>query len=217
MMSNTELQRTVEDELKWNPSLDASHIGVTVKDGIVTLTGYVVSYFQKKKAESLVKHLAHVKAVVDELELKLPNSAKRGDLDLAESALEVLKLNVLVPAGKILVTVDNGWISLDGVVDWQYQRTAAEDAIKYLTGVRGISNNVTVKSTVHPADVKLKIQNALIRNAQIDASHITVDTANGKATLAGHVRSWIEREQAEAAAWSAPGISKVENRISIAP
>jgi len=217
MMSNTELQRTVEDELKWNPSIDSSHIGVTVKDGIVTLTGYVTSYFQKKKAESLVKHLANVKAVVDELELKLPNSAQRSDLDLAESALEVLKLNILVPAGKILVTVDNGWISLDGVVDWQYQRTAAEDAIKYLTGVRGISNNVTVKSTVHPADVKAKIQNALIRNAQIDASHITVDTVNGKATLAGHVRSWIEKEQAEAAAWSAPGISKVENRISISP
>ena len=217
MISDTELQRTVTDELRWNPSIDAKHIGVSAKDGIVTLTGYVTSYFQKKKAESLVKHIAHVKAVVDELELKLPNSARRSDLDLAESALEVLRLNVLVPSDKVLVTVDEGWIVLDGVVDWQYQRTAAEDAIRFITGVRGITNMITVKSGIRPVDVREKIQNALIRNAQIDASHITVDTMEGKATLGGYVRSWVEKEQAEAAAWSAPGISKVENRISIAP
>lgn len=215
MTSNSDLQEKVTEELLWDPCVDASHIGVTANDGIVTLTGYVTSYFEKKKCERVAKRVANVKAVVDELDLKLPGVAHRNDLDIAESAVSALKLNVLIPKDKVQVTVDNGWIVLEGEVDWQYQRGAAEEALRPMLGVKGIMNKIHVKPGARASDVKSKIQSALVRNAQIDANNITVETDGGTAILRGHVRSWAEKEQAESAAWSAPGITMVKNDVSI--
>jgi len=149
------------------------------------------------------------------LDLKLPGVAYRNDLDIAESAVSALKLNVLIPKDKVQVTVDNGWVVLDGEVDWQYQRNAAEEALRPMLGVKGITNKIHVKPGVRASDVKSKIQSALIRNAQIDSNNISVETEGGTAILRGHVRSWAEKEQAEAAAWAAPGITMVKNDVSI--
>jgi osmotically-inducible protein OsmY len=215
MNLNSDLQQKVSQELLWDPSLDASHVGVTVKDGIVTLTGYVTSYFEKKVSERIVKRVANVKAVVDELDIKLPGSSERSDLDIAESALLVLQLNVSVPKDRVKLVVENGRVTLDGEVEWQYQRTAAENALKSMRGVKEILNRIMVKPTVSASDVRVKIQSALMRNAQLDANHITISTHGGTVILGGHVQSWAEKEQAEAAAWSAPGITKVENNVGI--
>lgn len=215
MSANSDLQEKVTEELMWDPCVDATHIGVTAKDGIVTLTGYVSSYFEKKKCERVAKRVASVKAVVDELDLKLPGLAQRNDLDIAESAVGALKLNVLIPKDRVQVTVDSGWVVLEGEVDWQYQRNAAEEALRPMLGVKGITNKIHVKPAARASDIKSKIQSALVRNAQIDSNNITVETDGGTAILHGHVRSWAEKEQAEAAAWSAPGITKVINEVSI--
>lgn len=217
MSTNNDLQQKVTEELEWDPSVDASHIGVTAKDGIITLTGYVAHYIDKRNAERAARRVADVKAVVDELDLKLPGSFERNDLDIAESALAGLKLNVLVPRDKVQLTVDKGWITLRGEFEWQYQRTAAENTVKFMIGVKGISNYIVVKPIVRAADIKAKIQSALVRNAQLDANQITVDTSGSTATLGGCVRSWAEKKQAENAAWSAPGITDVKNNISISP
>jgi len=215
MSSNSELQQNVMDELLWDPCINAEHIGVTAKDGIVTLTGYVSNYFEKKKCERVAKRVANVKIVVDELDIRLSGSAERTDLEIAESALETLKLNVLIPRDGVQLTVDSGRIVLEGEVDWQYQSNAAEESLHNMVGVKGIINKIRIKPSVRPADVKARIQSALVRNAQIDASHIRVETSGGKATLSGHVRNWSEKEQAEAAAWSAPGITEVVNNVEI--
>jgi len=217
VIPDSELQRTVIDALRWNPGIDARHLGVTVRDGTVTLSGYVKSYIQKQNTAGTVKHIAHVRTVIDDVELKLPDSEKCSDTELADAALELLELNVVVPDDRIGVTVDEGWVVLNGALDWHYQRIAAEDSIKCMVGLRGLINKISVKSARSPVDVESMIQRALLRNAQLDAAHITVVTMDGKAILAGTVRSCAEKEQAEAAAWSAPGISRVENRISIEP
>jgi osmotically-inducible protein OsmY len=195
--------------------LDSSHIGVAVKEGIVTLTGYVTSYFEKKISERIVKRVANVKAVVDELDVKLPGSSERSDLDIAESALLALQLHVLVPRDRVQLIVEDGRVTLDGEVDWHYQRAAAEDALKSMLGVKGILNKIIVKPPVKASDIRAKIQSAIMRNAQLDANHISIETEGGTVILGGHVQSWAEKEQAEAAAWSAPGITKVENNIGI--
>jgi len=215
MIRNSLLQQNVIDELTWDPSVDATHVDVAVHDGIVTLTGYVNSYFEKKKCEQIAKRIARVKAVVDEIDLKLAGIAKRGDLEIAEAAVNALKLNVLIPQDSIKITVEKGWIVLDGEVDWQYQSNAAEFALRTMIGIKGISNKIHVRPSVSAADVKSKIQSALMRNAQIDSNNIAVDIKGGTAILRGHVRSWAEREQAETATWSAPGIVKVENEVIV--
>jgi osmotically-inducible protein OsmY len=215
MNTNSDLQQKVTQELLWDPSLDSSHIGVAVKEGIVTLTGYVTSYFEKKISERIVKRVANVKAVVDELDVKLPGSSERSDLDIAESALLALQLHVLVPRDRVQLIVEDGRVTLDGEVDWHYQRAAAEDALKSMLGVKGILNKIIVKPPVKASDIRAKIQSAIMRNAQLDANHISIETEGGTVILGGHVQSWAEKEQAEAAAWSAPGITKVENNIGI--
>ena len=215
MDTNSQLRRKVIDELEWDPSIDASKIGVAAKDGVVTLTGTVSSYLEKQNAEQATKCITGVKAVADELTITLPGQFTRNDADIAETALSGLKFNTALPKDRVQVTVDNGWVKLEGQVDWQYQRIAAENSVRYLMGVKGVTNLIKVKPRVSASDVKSKIQSAFARNAQIDANNVTVDATGSTVTLRGKVRSWSEKQAAEMAAFSAPGVTVVDNELAI--
>jgi osmotically-inducible protein OsmY len=207
------IQRDVLAELRWDAALQPNEIGVIVKDGIVTLAGWVDSYLKKWEAEEAAHRVAGVKAVANDLEVRL--STERTDQDIAEAVVRALENDALVPAEKLKVTVDKGWVTLRGEVEWQYQREEAEKVTRRVSGVRGVTNAITVNPKASPTDLKKKIEQALVRNAQIDAERITVEIEGSKAILRGRVRSWAEREEAARAAWSAPGITEVENRILI--
>jgi osmotically-inducible protein OsmY len=214
-MTDLELRKRVEDELNWEPSVDAAAIGVTAKDGIVTLTGHVQSYTEKMAAERAAARLSGVRAVVNELEIRLPNSSERTDEDIARAAISNLNWYVPIPKDRIKVKVSKGWVTLEGTVDWQFEKRAAETAVQNLIGVRGVSNLIEVKPQVSKAVVKSAIESALKRSAEVDAGRITVETDGDKVILRGTVRSWFERQEAERAAWAAPGVRHVDNRIII--
>jgi osmotically-inducible protein OsmY len=215
--SDADIQKDVINELKWEPSLRDDDIGVAVRDGVVTLAGFVDSYSDKWKAESVASKVKGVKAIANDLEVKIPSSSQRADPDIARAAIDALKWNISVPADRIKVKVEKGWITLEGNVDWYFQKEAAERAVRYLTGVKGVSNLVMVKPTPAPTDIKQRITSALQRGAQFDAERISVDIAGNKAILKGTVRSYAEYRDAERAARNAPGISEVENKLTVDP
>jgi len=214
-MTDLELKANVESELKWEPSVNAAEVGVAVKDGIVTLTGHVQSYWQKIAAERAAGRVSGVRAVVNELEIRLPTSSERTDEDIARAALNALSWSVSVPADRIKVKVSKGWITLEGNVEWQYQKAAAEKVVRDLVGVKGVVNLIEVKPRASTAEVKAAIEAALKRSAEVDASNIQVEADGDKVILRGTVRSWAEREEAERAAWRAAGVRSVDNRITV--
>ena len=216
MKTDTQLQRDVLDELKWQPSIKGAEIGVAAKDGVVTLTGFVDSYTQKLAAERATENMSGVRAVAEDLKVKLPYSSQRTDTEIAHAALNALKWNIEVPDTRIKVRVEDGWITLEGDVDWQYQKSAAQDAVHYLIGVKGTRNNVVVRQpNASVNDVGRKILDAFKRSATIDAQKVSVEAQNGRVVLTGTVRSWAERQDAENAAWAAPGVAMVEDRIIV--
>ncbi len=215
MKNDLELRRDILDELEWEPSIDPADIGVTAHGGVVTLTGPVKSYTEKLAAERVVRRVKGVKAIANDLEVRLPGGAARSDADIARAAVDALKWKTSVPDGRIEVSVSKGWITLEGEVDWQYQRDAALEAVHHLVGVTGVNNLVTVKPRVSASEVKSRIEMAFLRSAELDAQKVRVQTHDGKVTLRGDVRSWSERREAERTAWSAPGVTQVENLIAI--
>ncbi len=217
MKTDMQLQRDVIEELAWQPNVREAEIGVAAKNGVVTLTGFVDSYAQKYAAVRAAEHVNGVRAVADDLSVKLPKSFVRSDTDIAHAAVSALKWDVEVPDARIQVLVDDGWVSLDGAVDWQFQRSAAEKAVRYLTGVKGVINRISVQQPkVSAYEVNQRIEEALKRSAAFDADRITIEARDGKVVLRGTVRSWAEREDAERAAWAAPGVSEVEDEIAVA-
>lgn len=214
-MDDLALKKAVESELNFEPSVDPAEIGVAAKDGIVTLTGHVRSYWEKVAAERAAERVSGVKAVVNEMDVRLPGSSERTDQDIARAAIDSLRWNVLVPQDRIKVKVGYGWVTLKGTVEWQFQKEAAEKAVRKLFGVKGVTNIIEVKARVSKGEVKAAIEDALRRSAELDAKRIRVDVEGDRVILHGTVGSRFEREEAERAAWRAPGVRIVDNQIMI--
>jgi VCBS repeat-containing protein len=209
-----QIRDSVLHQLDWEPDFNSSAVGVAVDEGVVTLTGFADSYADKLAIERAAKRVYGVRGVANDLQVKL--SDERNDTDIAQDCVTALRNRVSVPP-QVKVTVRYGHVTLEGTVDWMYQRMAAEDAIKSLRGVKSVSNQITVQSKVSTAEIREKIEAALRRSAEVDARRITVDAVGARVILSGNVRSWIERDEAGRAAWAAPGVNVVENRITVTP
>ena len=216
MRTDQDIQEDVEQELQWDPDLDAIDIAVSVKDGVVTLAGFVKNLNDKFEAESAAKRVAGVRAVANDLELRLPAIDERPDPDIARDAITAIATQLPISLENIKVTVRDGWVTLEGRTEWQYQKNTAESAVRRVRGVKGVSSMIAIEPRARPAEIQNKIQQAFRRNAEVDANRIVVETNGSEVILSGTVRSWLERHEAERVAWSAPGVTKVEDRIVVA-
>jgi osmotically-inducible protein OsmY len=214
-MTDQTMKQTVLDELSWEPSINAAHIGVTARDGVVTMTGHVASYAEKHAAECAVERVSGVKAVAEELEVRYLSSTGNGDDDIAKRALQAIAWDVFIPKEKVKLKVSKGFVTLTGELDWQYQRESVESVVRRLGGVTGVMNEIKIKPSIKASDVRDKIKAALVRNAQIDADDIAITTDGGKVTITGQVDSYYERSVAERTAWSAPGVTQVEDLLTV--
>lgn len=216
-MTNRELQEMVLNALEWEPGVDAAQIGVTVRNGVVTLTGNVTTLRQKWNAERATRHVHGVVALANDIEVMPDQTTTRSDSAIAEAVANALAWNAAVPANAVQATLRHGWVTLNGTVDWQYQREAAEHAVEHLYGVKGVANSILVKPQLSETDVKEKIESAFKRSAEIDAANVEVESHGGTVILRGKVRSLSERSEAERAAWAAPGVTKVDDRLVVVP
>ena len=215
MKTDKQLQMDIKEELRWEPRVRDEEIGIDVRNGVVTLMGTVPDYAQRTRAVRAVERVAGVRAVAQELTVKVPNTHLRSDTDLAHQVVNTLAWDTEVPFQSVKAKVDDGWVTLEGEVEWQYQRNAPERAVRYLSGVKGVSNLLKVKAHASTYDVAQHISAALSRSAEADAKKITVIATGGKVTLTGTVRSWPERADAERAAWSATGVTEVDDRLAV--
>ena len=215
-MTDISLRQNVLDELEFDPTVDSTKIGVAVENGVVTLSGHVGSYVEKIAAERIAQRVRGVRGVAQEIEVRYPNEKKDADDEIAQRAAKILEWDSSVPFGKVKVKVERGWITLNGEVEWQFQRQAAEDAVHKLSSVSGVTNMIKVRPRIDAINVKHRIEDALKRNAELEADAIRVSVTGGRVTLEGKVRAWRERSVAEQAAWGAPGVVIVEDRLTVA-
>jgi osmotically-inducible protein OsmY len=213
--TDTQIQAEVLAELKWEPRLNPNEIGVIVKDGVVTLTGWVDSYTKRWAAQDAAQRVKGVKAVANEIEVRLSTTGQKTDSEIAQAVVRALEWDAFIPADKVAATVSKGWVTLKGELEWQFQKEDAERVVRRLQGVTGVTNLITVKPRITPTELKSKIEQALVRTAEVDAKNITVDVEGSKVILKGTVRSWAEKQEAERQAWAAPGVTSVDNRITI--
>ncbi len=216
MKTDLELQKDVQDELKWEPKLYGTEIGVTAKSGIITLTGIVDSYSKKVAAEKATERIAGVKIVAQEIEVRLSTAGKRTDTEIAKAILDAFKWNESIPDDRIKVKVENSWVYLEGEVEWQFQKDIIKNAVEFLQGVKGVSNYISIKPKLNSKIIKENTRKALYRNAAIEAENIVLETIENKVILKGRVHSWYEKNEIEKAAWSAPGVVNVEDDLIVA-